>query len=323
MNFIKQFIELTRAYALTVTIASCLLVYIYANISVEVDIINFIILTAGLCAVHLGGNLYDDYIDVRKKLDENIPLNEISFDSFLPKARLITNGTFSLETVRTIIKLLFYFAIAIGFSFVYASGFEVLFFMFIGAVLTLFYPYSSRYNLAEATIGLIYGPLIINGGYYALTGKYDPKLMFISIAIFFTTLVLLHTHNIMDWEFDIKNNKKTLAILSKTKKNAIRVLIGIIFMSYAIIVYGVFRGMLNPHMLYVFLTLPIATELIDSMKEYVNLKNTQLKPRWYWGMFENWKSIEENNVAFFFYRFYLARNFGFLFALFAALGATV
>ena len=76
----------------------------------------------------------------------------------------------------------------------------------------------------------------------------------------------------------------------------------------------------NPKMLYVFLTLPIATKLLESMKDYINIKDVKFETRWYWGMFENWEQINKLNIAFYMFRFYLARNFLFFFAIFAAIG---
>lgn len=320
LSTFKNFMELTRGYALGVTFASCLIIYSFAHYSENFRLINFIILVLGLCFVHMGGNLFDDYIDVRRKLKEGYTLQNMSFDSFVPKAWLIRNDTFSMEEALSIIKALFCNAILIGLYLAIVSGWHVLVFAFVGAILVLFYPISARYGLSEIVIGLIYGPLMIIGGYYAMTGTYNSSLIFLSVAIFFSTLVLLHTDNIMDWEFDYKNNKKTLCILSGNKINAIKMLKWIIIISYSVIVLGVLLRILNPFTLYVFLTLPIATKLMDSIKEYVLVKDVKFIPKWYYGMFENWKTIQEKNIAFYMFRFYLARNYAFWFALFAFLG---
>ena len=82
-------------------------------------------------------------------------------------------------------------------------------------------------------------------------------------------------------------------------------------------------GAYNPKTLYVFLTLPVATKLIESIKDYVNVKDIKFEPRWYWGFFENWKEIKERKLDYFMFRFYLARNFAFFFALFASIGAMI
>ena len=239
------------------------------------------------------------------------------------KARLIRNNTYSFEQVEIILKTMFTIASLIALYFADFSDWKVLIFAFLGGILTLFYPISSKYHLSEIIIGLIYGPLMIMGGYYALVQDFNTNLLVVSFAIFFSTLVLLHTHNIMDWDFDINNNKNTLAILTGNKYNAITALKWMIILAYSIIVIGVFFLYFNPKMLSVFLTLPIATKLLKSIREYVDIKDLEFKPRWYWGFFENWEVIKEQNLDFYMFRFYLARNFSFFFAIFATIGAMI
>ncbi len=322
-NHIKNFVELTRAYTLQMTLASCFIIFCFAYYSEHFTFLNFFLMLTGLCCVQLGANLFDDYVDIKNKMKNGCKLSDVHFDSFRPKARLIINGTYNLAQVERILNILFSIAIGVGVCFTIFAGWKILLFMLLGGILTLLYPISSKYYLAEIIVGLCFGPLMITGGYFGLTFQFNPNLFLLSWAIFFSTLVLLHTHSLMDWEFDIKNNKNTLCIFSKTKENAIKILTGFIIVSYTIVVFGVLSAKFNPNMLYVFLTLPIATKLIESMKEYINIKDVKFEPRWYWGFFENWSEIKENHIDFFMFRFYLARNFAFFFALFASIGAMV
>ncbi|MBQ8476714.1 prenyltransferase [bacterium] len=321
MEFIKKFMELTRGYTLLVTFASCCIIYSYAHYSENFSMINFILLIIGLCCVHLGANLYDDYKDVQRQLQCGKSLEDVAFDAYIPKAMPIRNRVFSIPQVRHIINALFVIAIAIGVSFTITSGWHVLIYMLLGGIMAVSYPYSSRFNCAEIIVGLVFGPLMIMGGYYALTGGYNSSLLILSFTMFFATLTLLHAKNIMDWEFDVKDGKKTLAILTGSKENAIKLLAIIMSIPYIIVVLGVLANEFNPKMLYVFLTLPIAAKLIASMKDYIAIKDVEFKPRWYWGFFENWKNIKDRGIDFFMFRFYLARNFSFFFALIAAIGA--
>lgn len=316
----KNIMELTRFYSLNMTLASCFIIFSYAYYSERFTFLNFILLTLALCFVQMGANLFDCYIDVRTKLKQGYDFENMQF-STERKARLIRNGTFSLDQVETILMILFILAALAGIYLAIFTGWKVLLFALFGGILTLLYPISSRFYMAEVIVGLIFGPLSIMGGYYALTGEFNLNLFLLSWALFFTTIILLHAHNIMDWEFDIQNNKNTFAILLGSKKKAITALKWMIILSYYIVVFGVLMGLFNPHMLFVFLTLPIATELNQSMKDYINVKDIEFRPRWYFGMFENWKEIQERKLDFFMYRFYLARNFSFFFALFAAIGA--
>ena len=321
MEFLKNFIELTRAYTLPITFASCFIIYSYAHYSSEFYFPAFILLIFALCCIHLYTNLYDDYKDIKKQIQKGNKLEDISFTGYIPKAVLILNKTFSIKQVRYILGLTSMLGLGIGITFALDAGWPVLFFIIAGIVLILLYPESSKIYCQELTVGLIFGPLVIMGGYYALTKEFNSSLLLLSFAIFFATLTLLHAKNIMDWEFDINAGKKTLAILSGSKENAIKWLSAIAVIPYVIVVIGVlFNQIFNPSMLCVFLTLPIYCKLISSMKEYIEVKDVEFNPRWYWGFFENWKTIKEKRIDFFMFRFYLARNFAFFFALFAALG---
>lgn len=327
MEFIKKiisnFVELTRAYALPVTLASCIVIWAFSHFYIDFSYFNFVLLVFALCCVHLGANLFDDYVDVKSKLKTVNSLSEISFERFTLKADLILKEVFSFKEVEIVISSLFLFAILIGIYFAFTVTPYVLIFALLGAIFALFYPISSKYYLGEIVIGMIYGPLMINGGYLAMTGELNSNVAYVSFAIFFAVVVLLHTDNLMDWEFDVKENKKTLCILSGNKTKAILNLKIIIACAYLIICFGVLNGSLNPNSLYVFLTLPIATKLTESLKDYINIKDVEFIPRWYYGPFENWKKIKENKIDFFMYRMYLGRNFALFFAIFLAVGTIV
>ena len=319
---LKNFMELTRFYSLNMTLGACFIIFSYAFYSEKFSVINLLLLIIALCFVHLGANLFDCYIDVKTKLNQGYNFENMRF-SLEKKARLIRNGTYSLNQVKFILALLFSIALLIGIYFAFVTDWKVLIFALVGGILTLFYPISSKYYLSEITVGLIFGPLMIMGGYYALSGAFNSSLFLLSWAIFLTTIILLHTHNIMDWEYDEQENKNTLARMLKTKKKAITALKWMMILAYYIVVFGVLKGMFNPYMLCVFLTLPIATKLNESIKDYINIKDVKFEPRWYWGIFENWKQIREERFDFFMFRFYLARNFSSLFAILAAIGAMI
>ena len=272
---IRSFIELTRAYSLGVTFASCFVILAFAQYSERFSVLNFLLLVVALCFIHLGANLFDDYMDVKLKLRSGFNLDNIKFNSFVPKARLILNKTYSFKVINFILAILFVIPLLIGVYFAFFAGWQVLIFALFGAVLTLLYPFSSRFYCAEMIIGLIFGPLMIIGGYFALTGGFNWNLFLLSWAVFFSTMVLLHTHSLMDWEFDLSDGKKTFCLLLKNKVNAMRALKGIIFAAYFVVIFGVLSSNLNPHTLYVFLTLPIATKLQESMNDYINIKDVK------------------------------------------------
>ena len=77
---LKDYFELTRAYALGVTLGSCMIIWAFAHYNENFSWVNFVILVVALCFVHMGANLFDDYIDVKMKLKQGYTLENLSFD---------------------------------------------------------------------------------------------------------------------------------------------------------------------------------------------------------------------------------------------------
>jgi hypothetical protein len=127
--------------------------------------------------------------------------------------------------------------------------------------------------------------------------------------------VLLDAHALMDFDYDVKRGRKTLCTIFKTKSNALYTLGVLIFLAYLNVVYLVAFGILPKMFLFVFLSLPIAVKLIKSMSDYINVKDVPLVPKWWMGPMEGWKKICEQNNHYFMFRFYLARNLMFSFAI--------
>ncbi len=321
IKWLKNFAELTRAYSLGASLAPWFVAFCWAFAS-EFYAIDAVLSLVAIVFLHLGFNLYDDFIDVLLKLQKGERLSEIRFNAGKEKARLIINGTFPLLAVGVIIFTLFSIATIIGFYFFLLYGVAVLKIAALTAFLGLIYPISAKLYLSEIVISLIFGILLPKGVYLAMTGWSSTNLFLFSIALALIITPLAHIHSIMDWEFDEKNNKHTLARLCQTKKNAVTALGIMIFGAYSVLGIMVALNYVPPLMLLTFLTAPIGFELVKSADDYINMVDVDFKPRWWFGPMENWKHIQAEGTAFFMYRFYLARNLATLFAVIAGLTYT-
>ena len=315
---LTNFLELTRAYSLLMSLAPWFLVLLWAQIYLP-SLLNAALTLIGIICVHLGTNLLDDYIDVTRELNNGKTLENIDFGTINNKARLILNKTFSLNDVTRIIALLYAVAMVIGIYFTIVAGAWIPIIIAITAVLCILYPYATKYYCGELLVGVIFGPLLMSGTYYALSGLLSTRILIMSISVGLLTAALLHTHAIMDWEYDYKVGKNTFCRLFKTKPNAIYALQVIVWLAYINVIFFVIAGFLHPNTLYVLLTLPIAVELFKSIKDYINIKDVKFLPKWWMGPMEDWENIKNNHMDFFMYRFYLARNIAFLFCIFAGI----
>ncbi len=322
---LNKFKELTRAYSLPVSITPFLIALCAAYSAAgfyDNGILfgaNALLILIAIVLLHLGGNLFDDYRDVLSELKKGKNLSDINFRN-KEKAKLILNKTYSLKSIAKILAVMFSIAVLIGLYFTYLKGETVFYFMVISAILCLFYPKSAKYGLSEIVITLLFGPLLINGAYYALTGTFDVQIILFSIASGLLTSILLIAHSLMDYEYDITTDKKTIPVLIKNKPETINFIGVIILISYILIIYTTIKYetaklFLAP----VILTLPVSYKLIKSLYDYINIKDVQFIPKWYLGVMENWEEIKKNNMAYFMYRFYLARNLASIFNIILAL----
>ena len=323
MEFFKNFFKLSRAYNLMFTLVSCFILYSYAHYVTTFNTVTFSVLVAIFCLIHLGANICNDYLQVKERLQKGEKLSEIRFNGFLPKAELILNKTFSISATRRIFNFLFVVSLGLALSLSLLICWKIIFLFIIGIVMSVLDGFASKHYCSEILSGLIFGPLMIMGGFYILIGGVEPRLLTLSFAVMFAVIAVSHAINIMNWEFDSADGRKTLALAVGTKRNALGLLNLFISIPYLIILVGVLSNEFNKTMLFVFLTLPIATKLISSMKEYVMVKNVEFKPRWYWGIFENWKAIKERGVDFYMFRVYLVRNYAILFSIIAAIGVMI
>lgn len=322
MNFLKfrlsQFFELTRAYSLPMSLGPWFLALVWSQIYLP-SFVNVALTLLGIACVHLATNLFDDYVDVTKELNSGKNINNIDFGTINNKARLILNGTFTLQNVTRIIAVLYAIALLIGIYFTIVWGGWIPFIVALCAILCIAYPFATKYYSGELIVGVIFGPLLLSGTYCALCGLLSTRILIISLSVGLLTAALLHTHAIMDWEYDSNVGKNTFCRLFGTKYNAIYALKVLVWLAYINVIYFVLIGWLHPNCLYVLLTLPIAIELFKSIKDYVDVKDVKFIPRWWMGPMEDWEKIQDARMCFFMYRFYLARNLCFLFCIIAGI----
>lgn len=304
---IKNFLELTRSWSITLSIAPFAVALLWA-IGYGVSKVSVVLAFVSVICLHLGGNLFDDIVDVYLKLKTGLKLDEIDFCDDKNKARLILNGTFSIRKALIINSILFLIPILCGIYFYLIFGTPILYIAFLGAVLVILYPISAKFYMAEIILGTLFTIILPKAVYFVLTGNQSLNLSHFSISMLLLMIGVLHTHSITDWEHDEKCGKNTLARLFRTKRNAIRVLGWMIFGAYLNLAILISIYFLPGFMIMAFVTTPMAVELVQSLKKYIALDNSNLTPRWWMGIMENWDEVKKHNIQYFMYRFYLARN---------------
>lgn len=326
----SNFLELTRAYSLPISmftwfVAVCWSLFAhpftypkecgsyFAYAFASNDILNITLSFIAIICLHLGTNLLDDYIDLKREMKKGISLEEVVFAGAPQKALLIKNGTFKECCVVKIIASLYFIATLIGIYFTWLRGVEIIWIALFAAVLCLIYPFATKWRpggIGEFVIAILFGPLLTYAVYFALTGETSRSLQLFSITLALFNVIVTHIHSLMDWEHDIVRGKRTLCTVFKTKENAVKTLCVLLALGYLNVVLLMVLKFVSPWFLLVLLTLPIARELVVSMNNYIYVRDVKLEPKWFLGPMEDWEHFCSINHHYFMYRFYLARNLG-------------
>ena len=301
-------LECSRFFSLPMTILSWLVVFVYSLIN-SGNLFYGILAFVGICFVHLGTNLTDDFFDYKyliKRVD--FDKSEYLKHSQKTKCRYLVNGLLSQKQVLFLIGIYFFIALLIGAYLFYKCGIGVLYFAVAGGVIGLIYPIMSRFCMAELAVALAYGPFLFGGVFYVMTGTYSKEVFLLSIPTMIMTVVLLYIHMVMDYEFDIDEGKKTIANCFDSQLDSLVVLKYLLVLAYSSLVLLCIFDILDWQVFLVFLTIPLAVDLYKSMQEYSTDNESIPEKKWYHFPMENLELLKKRGEASFMIRMYQARN---------------
>lgn len=316
MKNVATIMECSRIFSLPMTIQSWLVIFVFSLID-SGNILYGILALLGICFAHLGANIFDDYIDYKSLIKQvNFDKNEYLKHSQKTKCRYIISG--KIKDTEVLFIALTYFAIALfcGLFLFLKCGNGVIKFALAGGIIGFIYPFISRICLSELAVGLAFGPILFGGVYYVMTGTYSNEILLLSLPIMFVTIILLYIHTIMDFDFDLEEGKKTIANIFNSQLDSLIILKVLIILTYLSLILLCIFDILDWQVFLVYLTLPLAKDLYNSMVEFsINPEHLPEK-KWYHFPMENLAKLKENNEASFMIRMYQARNLAIYFALF-------
>lgn len=242
---IMFWLNASRVFALPVTVIAWAVAFTLGAINGG-NIYFGVLALAGLCLAHLGTNLFDDYMDYEKLVKTDFAHAQAC------KCEFIRNGSATHAQTLMVVGLYFGVASAIGAALAWVSGWQVLIFALAGTISGLFYSKSTYVGLGEVFVLVTYGPALFGGVYFVMTKTLSPEVFLISIPVALMIVGLLHTHTLLDYDFDKDENKKTLTfLLGSTQKSIIALSVMFCF-SYLIV------GRIGGWLFLSYLTLPFA-----------------------------------------------------------------
>ncbi len=189
----------------------------------------------GVVLLHSAGNVLSDWFDYRSGVDnENaFAVPNLVFHKFEPKEYL----RFSI--------ILFVLGIIVGLVIMKMTDPGLLIIGGVGVLLTMLYSFFKFNALGDLDIFIIFGVLTVLGTAYALTGKFCPEALILSLPIGIITVSVLHANNTYDTVSDRDAGIKTFAMAIGLKASSI------LYRAYMVIpflcvVVSVIAGWLHP-----------------------------------------------------------------------------
>lgn len=272
MNKIIFWLKAARVYTMPMTIMSWLVVFVWA-LSDGGNIPLGILTLFGILLAHLGTNLFDDYLDYKKGV-QNIENNK-------EKCWFLKSGEATLPQTLAAVCVYFGLAALIGLFLTWKVGIGVAIISFFAGILCLFYSPCTYIGLGEVLVGLLFSPFLYLGTYYVMTHGFSKELMLMAISTGLLVVAVLYTHMLVDYDSDKADNKITLCRLLGSKENALKGLVTMVLLAYANIALLVFLHQLPPKFLIIFLSFPIAIKLYGLMKEHLLKDNPNHTPEYF------------------------------------------
>ena len=259
---VARFLYAARSVILVISAQSAVIAGLLVATDRRFEVVPFLLVFLGYVVLHAISNLSNDYFGYRRGHDtEDSPRRRYTLHP-------VASGVFTMRFLATGLAVLATVATAIGVYFVVLRGVGALVLAVVGAILLWAYDAAPRalkqLGLGEVAAFAVWGPLMIGGGYYVISGHWSGMAFIASIPYGLGVASILIGKHIDQRAFDISQQQHTLPVLlgERGARQLNRAAIVLMYLGTAI---GVAVGALSPFLAVVLLALPRALRALRVM----------------------------------------------------------
>ncbi len=261
---VARFLYSARSVILVISFQAALLAGLLAATDRRFALVPFVLVVLAYVILHAISNLSNDYFGARRGHDtDDSPRRRYTVHPLLSGAvssTLLVRGLLILAVV----------AAAIGVYFVRLRGWPAVWLVVAGALLLWAYDAAPRalkeLGLGELAAFVVWGPLMIAGGYYVITGSASRDALLASVPYGLGVMSILVGKHIDQRRFDESKHQRTLPVLLGERRARL-LNRGAVIAMYVIIVVGILAGAITPFALVVLLAAPRALRAVRVMSE--------------------------------------------------------
>ncbi len=259
LDFISKWLISTRAAVLIMTFISAAIAGILAYQHGNFNLGLWLLLVIGLILAHATNNLFNDFTDYVKGVDKDNYFRA----QYGPQP--LEHGLMSKRQLLTYAFITGLLALTAGAVLVYTRGTLALVLLGLGAFFVLFYTFPLKYiALGELAVLIVWGPLMIGGGYYVVTGSWDWNVVIASLPYALGVTTVIFGKHIDKFTVDKEKHIHTLPVLLG-ERPARYAVVTMMLLQYALVIYLVAIGFFTPVLLIILLAIPTLYKVILPM----------------------------------------------------------
>jgi len=261
LDVISKWLIITRAAVLIMTFLSAAIAGILAFRDGAFNLGIWALVAFGLVMAHATNNIFNDFTDYTKGVDKD------NYYRAQYGPQPLVHGLMSKRQLLTYDAVTGLVALACGLALgLYRGGWTWLF-LGSGIFFVLFYTWPLKYiALGELAVLIVWGPLMIGGGYYAITGVWKWNVVIAGLVYALGVTTVIFGKHIDKCEADRAKHIYTLPVLigEKAGRYAVVAMFGL---QYLAVVYLVLTGYFTPVMLVVFLAVRTFLQILPMFRK--------------------------------------------------------
>ena len=252
LDIISKWLISTRAAVLVMTFISAALAGLFAFRDGHFRLLPWLALVLGLVLAHATNNLFNDYTDFVRGVDKDNYFRTVYGAQPVAQGLISTRGLLIYAAVTGLIAGLF------GVYLAASNGWDPFIWLLIGlgAFFVLFYTWPLKYiALGEIAVLIVWGPLMIGGGYYVLAHQWDWNVVWASLPYVLGVTTVIFGKHIDKVEIDREKRIHTLPVILGEKTSRYAVL-AMMVLPYLLVIAMIITRYFTPLMLVVLLAVP-------------------------------------------------------------------
>jgi 1,4-dihydroxy-2-naphthoate octaprenyltransferase len=253
LDIVSKWLISTRAAVLVMTFLSAVLAGLFAlHDKGPIKWWAWLVLTLGLVLAHATNNIFNDYTDYVRGVDKDNYFRT----QYGPQP--VADGLLTKRQHLTYFAVTGLLALTCGLFLILTTGGGLITWLLLGlgVVFVLFYTWPMKgFAMGELAVLIVWGPLMIGGGYYVLTGSWNWNVVWASLPYVLGVTTVIFGKHIDKRDIDKAKKIYTLPVVIGEKAARYTVL-GMMVLPYLIVIGMIAIRYFTPVMLVVFIAVP-------------------------------------------------------------------